>query len=61
MMQGASRKKEAMPMDGMATYELGRVLLEDRLREAEHWRRLATSKSYRKLPRVVQVVLAALT
>ena len=48
-------------MDGMATYVLGRILYEDRLREAEHRRRLWRSNSFHKLPRVVQVVLVALT
>jgi len=48
-------------MDGWAVYELGRILYEDRLREAASRERLWRSNRYRKLPRLVQVLLAALS
>lgn len=46
-------------MDAMALYDLGRILYEDRLREAERRERLWRSSSFHKLPRLVQVFLAA--
>ena len=46
-------------MDAMALYELGRVLYEDRLRDVERRERLWRSSRFRRLPRLVQVLLAA--
>lgn len=61
MVQGASYLlEEANTMDAMAYYELGRVLYEDRLRDAERRGRLWRSPRFHRLPRLVQVVLAAL-
>jgi hypothetical protein len=48
-------------MDGMAIYELGRILYEDRLREAAARERLWRSNRFHKLPRLVQVLLAVLS
>ena len=48
-------------MDGMALIELGRVLYEDRLREAERRERLWRSPRFHRLPRLVQLVLAVLS
>ena len=48
-------------MDGMELIELGRVLYKDRLREAEHRERLWRSPRFRRLPRLVQLVLSALS
>ena len=48
-------------MDGMAIYELGRVLYADRLREAMQRERLWRSNRFNKPPRLVQVLLAALS
>jgi hypothetical protein len=48
-------------MDGWAVYELGRILYEDRLREAESRGRLWRSNRFHRLPRLVQVLLAALS
>ena len=48
-------------MDAMAVYELGRVLHEDRLRDAERRRRLWRSLRFHRLPRLVQLVLAVLS
>ena len=62
MMQGASHLlEEANMMDGMALYELGRVLYEDRLRDAQQRRRLWRSPRFSRMPRLVQLVLAALS
>ena len=48
-------------MDGMAVYEYGRILYEDRLREAASRERLWRSNRFLKLPRLVQVLIAALS
>jgi hypothetical protein len=48
-------------MDAMAIYELGRILYEERLRDAERRERLWRSPRFRRLPRLVQIVLAALS
>jgi hypothetical protein len=48
-------------MDAMALYELGRVLYEDRLRDAERRRRLWRSNRFHGLPRLVQLIVAALS
>ena len=46
-------------MDGIVTYELGKVLYEDLLREAERRARLLRSPQFHRLPRLVQMFLAA--
>ena len=62
MMQGASHLlEEANTMDEVAIYQLGRILHEDWLRDAERSRRLWRSKRFHRLPRLVQVMLAALS
>jgi len=48
-------------MDGMAAYELGKILYEDRLREAASRERLHLSARFLKLPRLVQFLVAALS
>jgi hypothetical protein len=48
-------------MDGLAIYELGRILYEDRLREAMRRDRMWSSKRFHKLPRLVQALLAVLS
>ena len=48
-------------MDGMASYVLGKLLYEDRLREAEHRAHMWRSNRFNKLPRLVQVLLAVLS
>ena len=48
-------------MDGIAAYDLSRILYEDRLREAAARDRLYFSARFRKLPRLVQVLVAALS
>ena len=48
-------------MDPYAIYELGRVLYDDRLREANRRGRLWRSARFRRLPRLVQVLIAALS
>ena len=48
-------------MDAMALYQLGRILYEDRLRDAERRRRLWHSNRFHRLPRLVQFIVAALS
>jgi hypothetical protein len=48
-------------MDGIAAYQLGKVLYEDRLREAASRERLQLSARFRKLPRLVQILVLALS
>jgi hypothetical protein len=48
-------------MDNYAMYELGRVLYEDRLREAESREQLWRSSRFRRLPRLLQALLAVLS
>jgi hypothetical protein len=48
-------------MEGMAMIELGRILYEDRLREAERRERLWRSPRFRRLPRLMQLVLSVLS
>ena len=48
-------------MDGIADYVIGQLLYEERLREAETRRRLWRSPRFRKLPRLVQALLSALS
>ena len=48
-------------MDGMAAYELGRIMYQDLLREAAGRERLFQSSRFRRLPRLVQVLVAALS
>jgi hypothetical protein len=45
----------------LSVYELGRVLHEDMLREASARRRLWRSARFRRLPWLVQALLAALS
>ena len=48
-------------MDGLAIYELGRILYEDRLRDAMQRDRMWDSNKFRSLPRLVQALLAVLS
>jgi hypothetical protein len=48
-------------MDGIAAYDLGKILYEERLREAASRERMYLSAGFRKLPRLVQVLIAALS
>ena len=48
-------------MDGIAVYEYGRILYEERLRDAASRGRLLRSNRFHKLPRLVQVLIAALS
>ena len=48
-------------MDGMAGYLLSRIVYEDRLREAAARESLWRSSRYRKLPRLVQVLISVLS
>jgi hypothetical protein len=47
-------------MDAMNMLDLGRILHEDRLREAERLRRSQSSKQFIKLPKLVQALILAL-
>ena len=48
-------------MDGMAAYELGKVLYKDRLRHAAGRERMFQSGRFQKLPRLVQFLVSALS
>jgi hypothetical protein len=62
MMRGASHlNEEATTMDGLSMYTLGRILYEERLRDAERRGRLWRSNQFHRLPKLVQFLLAALS